>query len=465
MLTRIVSFYQGNIPRSVVAAQAAVFSKFGQRLDQVLTHCGHDEAIDRYIRDSEFDVLIIFDIDCIPLHEEVIPDAIATVANRSCVYGIRQNANDILNSADYIGPAFIAFSRQTFEALGSPSFRSIRGKGDVASELTYRSRRLGRVEIRFINPTDVAIPQWTLEDGTPFGLGTNYENKIFHAFKSNSPLSRRLFLSKAAEVVGHTDWLPAQTDATGLLDETTERCRIPVYVISLRDAESRRRVMTTRLDTARIPFRFVDAIDGRGDRISDEVNGAQILHDRFESQEAAARAASHRLVHRIIAEGDSNMALVLEGDGILPHGFSQLLALAAKFDFDVLKLEGGDHDSRRTAVGRMPGFVIIVRRVPSLGSAAYLIRRSAAARFCALPVLDRTVGAAFDDFRLSLRVLETEPFAVTQDGDHSHYTFRPGPRPPRLEKFARSVRMRIKVLRAHGLRVALALELQRFRMN
>jgi hypothetical protein len=110
-------------------------------------------------------------------------------------------------------------------------------------------------------------------------------------------------------------------------------------------------------------------------------------------------------------------------------------------------------------------YTVVVRRVPSLGSAAYLIRRSAAARFCSLPVLDQTISAAFNDFRLWLRVLELEPFAVMQDGEKQHYSWIGGPRPGRFEKLARSIRIPNRLVRLYGFRVALSLELQRFRRS
>ncbi len=473
MLTRIVSFYFANVPQSVVSAQAAVFRKFGQPIEQIRTTLDHGPAIDQYIRHSKFDVLLIFDVDCIPLNEHVVPEAIDIVANRPCLYGLRQNSNSFAGG-DYVGPSFICFSRETFNALGRPSFRSVRRKADVGSQLTYRARRPGLlqsllhrppIEVRFLDVTDVAVAKWRLEDGTPFGTGTNYEDKIFHAFGvGNDLVGRRLFLGKAAQIVGHSDWVPAPA-GTDSLPAVAPVPGVAVYVISLPDAEGRRRTISARLNAAGVPFRFVDAIDGRVRPVPDQIDGARVVREAFATAHALARTASHRLVHRMIAEGDDDMALVLEDDARPSDNFAQALAGAAKFDFDVLKFEGGDHDSRRTAVGHMAGFTVVVRRVPSLGSAAYLIRRSAAARFCSLLVVDQSIGAAFNDFRLWLRVLELEPFAVMQDGEKQHYAWIGGPRPRRLEKLARSIRIPNRLVRLYGFRVALALELQRFRRS
>src|SRR5260370_24498592 len=99
---------------------------------------------------STFDVVLILDIECVPLTENVIPEAIEIVTKRPCLYGIRQNANHVPGSADYVAPAFVCFSRHTFQALGCPSFRAIRGKGDVGFQLTYRATGAGPVR-RLLN--------------------------------------------------------------------------------------------------------------------------------------------------------------------------------------------------------------------------------------------------------------------------------------------------------------------------
>ena len=92
---------------------------------------------------------------------------------------------------------------------------------------------------------------------------------------------------------------------------------VPVYVISLPDAEVRRRNMATRLSAAGIPFRFFDAVDGRTRQIGSQIDGAELVRDAFDTEYALACTASHRLVHRTIANGDSDLALVFEDDAAL----------------------------------------------------------------------------------------------------------------------------------------------------
>src|SRR5229473_1431996 len=473
MLTRIVTFYQGNIPRSVVSAQAAVFEKFGQHIEQVLTHLDHGPAIDEYIKHSTFDVLLIFDIDCIPLNENVIPEAIEIVTRRPCLYGIRQNANHVPGSADYVAPAFVCFSRHTFQALGCPSFRAIRGKGDVGFQLTYRAMAeslvrhlLNRptIAVRFIDVSEAAVPIWSLKDGTRYGTGTNYEHKIFHAFGvGGGGLGMKLFLSKAAEIVGNSTWSPSTSRAAAAV--VNRASEVPAYVISPPDAEVKRRAMAANLEKAGIRFRFVDGFDGGTRPVPDRVDGAQVLREAFRTENEMARAASHRVVHRMISEGDSKLALVLEDDAQPSENFPEVLAAATKLEFDVLKVEGKNPFTNSVTVGVTDGYRFIVRKSASMGSGGYLITRSAAARFCRLPAIDQNVEAAFNDFRLRLRVFEVQPFPVIQDAKNSRVDddTRFKSRAPLFKRLALSVRKRHRLVQVYGVKVALLLEIQRFR--
>lgn len=190
---------------------------------------------------------------------------------------------------------------------------------------------------------------------------------------------------------------------------------IPAYVISLPDAEARRRTMTERLAAVGVPFRFFDAVDGRAQRLPDIIDGARVVRTLFKTEAALACTASHRLLQRIIADSDAETVLILEDDATIPDDFVEAIEQALAFDFDVFKLEGVNVSKRRVTVGRVGRYDVIITSRPSVGSAGYLLRRDAARRICALPVIDQTSDYVFQDTRLRLRVLEMSPFCVEQD--------------------------------------------------
>src|SRR6266568_1463616 len=118
---------------------------------------------------------------------------------------------------------------------------------------------------------------------------------------------------------------------------------IPVYVISLKDSDVRRRNMSERLGALGIPFQFVDAIDGRTQRLPDVFDGARVDRNGFWGESALACAMSHRKVHRMIADSETRLALVFEDDAQLSEDFAEVLDAAKQCDFDVFKLEGRRH--------------------------------------------------------------------------------------------------------------------------
>jgi GR25 family glycosyltransferase involved in LPS biosynthesis len=192
---------------------------------------------------------------------------------------------------------------------------------------------------------------------------------------------------------------------------------IPVYLISLPIAEVRRRNMTQRLGAAGIPFSFVDAIYGRAVPVPDMVDGARVVRARFDTESGLGCTVSHRLLHRVIADGSAEAALILEDDATIPEDFADIIEQALAFDFDVFKLEGVNPSKRRVTVGRLGRYDVVVSSRPSVGSAAYLLRREAARRICSLRVIDQGSDYVFQDPRLRLRVLEMNPFCVEQDGE------------------------------------------------
>jgi GR25 family glycosyltransferase involved in LPS biosynthesis len=244
---------------------------------------------------------------------------------------------------------------------------------------------------------------------------------------------------------------------------------IPVHVISLPNAEVRRRNMTLRLEAAGIPFRFEDALYGRTLPVPDHIDGARVVRARFETAAHLGCTVSHRLLHRAIAEGAAETVLILEDDATIPADLAELVEQALAFDFDVFKLEGINTSNRRITVGRVGRYEVIITSRPSVGCAAYLLRRDAARRICSLPVLDQGPDYVFQDPRRRLRVLEMNPFCVQQDGaTETQLRYSPNPTyvPESQWSFRRLVESTGRKLlmgRIYGPVVLARFELQRLR--
>lgn len=195
---KIISFHNGNLHPDIIKYQKKVFDFLKLPLIQIHTQLSHPYAIDNWLNNNNWDVVTIFDIDCIPLDPE--PLLLAYIKARDgVVYGAAQQANHIPESGIYASPAFISFSRDTLDKMNRPSFMHSEF-GDVGHELTLYAP-LHNVEVKLIWPIHVEVPKWSLGKASTFGLGTTYQTGIFHAFESRMG-NNDIFVNKCKEVLG-----------------------------------------------------------------------------------------------------------------------------------------------------------------------------------------------------------------------------------------------------------------------
>lgn len=200
MKTRIISFHNGNLNPELLKHQALVFKKFGIALEQIETKLSHPEAIDHFLHSEEWDIVVLFDADCIPLNNSVIQYGINAVANHDTIFGASQRASHIPGSILYVSPCFMVLSRIVWEQIGKPSFKATE-RCDVAGEITHAAKDAD-IECRMLYPTHVEKEMWPLLGNIKFGYGTTYGRVIYHAFESNANHgSTQRFIEKCREVL------------------------------------------------------------------------------------------------------------------------------------------------------------------------------------------------------------------------------------------------------------------------
>ncbi|HQU41028.1 MAG TPA: hypothetical protein PLI89_14245 [Chitinophagales bacterium] len=201
-MIEIVSIHNGNIPGDVLKSQAAVMKHL--QLDNVhrqyLTDLQHPEACDEVLANTDAEMVILMDIDCIPIHQYAITDVVRKVQSYNAIVGAAQNANHIIDCIDYASPAFVVIRMDLYEKAGRPSFVPTE-RGDVGTELTYACRA-NNVNIQLLPILSVEDPRWSLSTGEKFGIGTLYYPGIYHAFESRMNASARgAFIRKCEEVL------------------------------------------------------------------------------------------------------------------------------------------------------------------------------------------------------------------------------------------------------------------------
>jgi hypothetical protein len=199
----VASFYMNNIPADVVSWQREVVRTFkppGFGFEQILTPLSHGAAIDDFLARAQGDLIVLLDIDCVPLSARALPNLAARAASGALV-GCVQRANHIQNGAHlYAGAFCMAFTRRLWEDVGRPSFQPT-ARGDVGEEFTYRCESWGRV-VDMLWPSSMEAAHWDLTDGRRFGPNTEYDKLFLQAFGIRDPANQTRFVERCREIVG-----------------------------------------------------------------------------------------------------------------------------------------------------------------------------------------------------------------------------------------------------------------------
>jgi hypothetical protein len=198
----VASIYMDNIPAAVVGAQRAVLQALAPpqfELRQVFTRQSHGSALDAIMAGADADLVIVLDIDCVPLTAAAIP-ALAARARAGALAGCAQRANHIANGAHiYAGAFCLAVGRPLWDRLGRPSFEPT-GRGDVGEELTWRCEDAG-APVELLWPSHVEEPLWDLTEGGRFGINTEYDGAFLHTFNIRSQAYQHRFVDRCRAIL------------------------------------------------------------------------------------------------------------------------------------------------------------------------------------------------------------------------------------------------------------------------
>jgi hypothetical protein len=191
MRHEIVSFYFDGLSPSIVRSQKKVFDYLDIPLKQIKFSTTHGNAIDSYLENlTDWDLITIFDVDCIPLSKKPI-DEIYKYVNDSTIYGNAQ----ISNSTPYCAPSFISFTKNLYLTSPIKSFEPSfypdeTGKmveadcGEIFSKENLKNNK----KIILSYPKKVLKEKWFYDGNNEykkfsFGNGTTYNNDTFHYFQ------------------------------------------------------------------------------------------------------------------------------------------------------------------------------------------------------------------------------------------------------------------------------------------
>jgi len=219
-----------NTPREVIDAQSEVVTKMapGVTFLQVNTRQSHgqsiDIALDLLLPKMDKDLLVLLDIDAIPLRESAIPTLINMTRNGTRLAGAPQASNHLPEPYChdiFVAPCVMALSRLAWISAGKPSAVPT-SRSDVAQEITRRLQQVadpGDVPVTMDiisydgKPHPVRLPDgrvdsppfWKLGNRGRYGLNTIYGIQsrplFFHSFQSFAPGQNQRFIETCQKVL------------------------------------------------------------------------------------------------------------------------------------------------------------------------------------------------------------------------------------------------------------------------
>lgn len=203
-LFKIFSYYNNKVNPEVPRYQQMVFKKFGFSVNHIINnkYKEHGEFLNDICKGvTDTDYLIIFDIDCIPVNKNWLQLLLNDLLEPHTIVGAAQTANHLRDAKNiYASAFFFAISTSYLKKLNYPDLK-MTGDMDGGQNLSEQIRKAGG-NVKLWWPTEIEEVKWSLYHPVhnKFGLGTTYNNAIYHAFYSRDNLSER-FIAKCKQVL------------------------------------------------------------------------------------------------------------------------------------------------------------------------------------------------------------------------------------------------------------------------
>jgi hypothetical protein len=192
----------------VMQAQKKVFNHFGLTLNQISDSLQHGHWMTKICKEiakhNNIDIVVFFDLDCIPLKENIY-DHILSKIDENTICGIEQSC-DCNKSAGHIyaGPACLAFHVDILKKIDDFSFVED-DWSDVAQRFTYDCQEKN-INVNFFKFISSQSKLWRLGDTDEFfGIGSVYDDIIYHHFNIRMPEHQQSFISKCNEVINSSE--------------------------------------------------------------------------------------------------------------------------------------------------------------------------------------------------------------------------------------------------------------------
>ena len=196
--------YWNNVDERMLSAHKRVMNHFHIKVNYYnIDGLNHGTWMQWVIERSPNDVIVFIEPDCIPLNFNFL-EYIKFAHRNDTFLGIAQVANHIAPQTHiYAGPGFYAISKKAYEKLGRPNLQATESV-DTAEAISYIAEKNG-IKYRALMPTyfekQVVDGPWHLGNLGYFGIGTVYDNSIYHLFQARMAQNISLFTERCAQVI------------------------------------------------------------------------------------------------------------------------------------------------------------------------------------------------------------------------------------------------------------------------
>lgn len=175
-----------NVNSKLIETHKKVMNHLGLVVNYTEGNYDHGSWMNYILNNIKSDIYFFVDIDCLIFDKSVIEESVSYITNEYLV-GNAQVTNCIKAKHDlFCAPAFLGISKKYYESIGKPSAVNNR-RSDVAQEFTRTSvEKEKRLKMYF--PTSFqSVPKggiWRLSSYGYYGIGTIFDEKIYHLFQS-----------------------------------------------------------------------------------------------------------------------------------------------------------------------------------------------------------------------------------------------------------------------------------------
>jgi hypothetical protein len=202
MVHKIVSFYREDLNPEVIKSQKKVFDFLGIELEQVGFSDLHSDAINRYLSENnEYDLITLFDVDCIPLSKKVI-DKVKLTVNDDVIYGNAQITHPF--TLPFAAPSFLSFTKNLYETSPEKSFTQrdypeVGGIRADVGEVFVKENILRGKKMILSYPIHCQVKRWSyvgdsIHKPFKYGNGTIFDNQTYHRFEIRDKIQVKFFI-------------------------------------------------------------------------------------------------------------------------------------------------------------------------------------------------------------------------------------------------------------------------------